>query len=310
MSSLTLFKEKFEPQYHALVTHYVHDFFSERISHAQPEIIEYMCSGKRIRPFLIWIMAGMPDIYDGPIACAGYAVELFHAMALIHDDIIDESSMRRGAPTPHHTLTKHTNHDRHIGESLALLWGDYILMKSYTHIHELPLHVQKTFSRMYEVTVHGQVHDVMNSILPFNRVSVSDIERVHTLKTGLYTFALPMRIGAELSNDLIDQSENVLQDIERLGLRIGTLFQLRDDIIDMLPASNKEQWKDIREGTVTWVSGYVRTHHVHLYDQLVAYKADPRPEAFTALTEQLALISWQDVFPKKLQILLPPSTKI
>ena len=289
--SLTQFKKQFDVGYHAIMRVYKDEFFTDNLEQAGTEIMPYMLDGKRIRPYIIACMAPEGD----NAMHAGYAIELFHAMALIHDDIIDESALRRKSQTPHHVLKKYTHENMHIGESLSLLWGDYIYAQSMHYVSLLPEHARAYFLEMYNQTVIGQVHDVMNSITALEKIPHDDVQRVHDAKTGYYTFVYPLLIGNALQNADKRVDTDLLM---RLGLSLGRLFQMRDDIIDMLPTSNKEQWKDIREGTASWVVMWLRDTHPEIYTEIESLHAEAifDEEKFNSITHQLETLPWQEIF--------------
>lgn len=289
--SLDQFKKGFDVTYHKIITSCINNFFTHNLKEAGKDIKPYMHDGKRIRPYLITCMGPA----DERSLQAGYAIELFHAMALIHDDIIDESRLRRKSQTPHYVLMKYAHNNMHTGESLSLLWGDYIYAQSMRHISSLPQEVRELFLDMYDQTVLGQVHDVMNSVTVLENISPQDVQRVHDAKTGYYTFVYPLLIG----NALQEKSKQIDKEtLTRLGLSLGSLFQMRDDIIDMLPQSNKEQWKDIREGTASWVLMWLRDEHSDIYKDIGTLHVEGifNEEKFNQITNRLQALPWQEIF--------------
>lgn len=292
MNELTEFKTQFDDHYRVHIRRHIESFFTGPLEYARTDIFTYMADGKRIRPFLIWVMAGTPDTKEDYFMHSAYAIELFHAMALTHDDIIDESTYRRKTTTPHHILKK-TGDSLHIGEGLALLWGDYLLAESSRHTSFLDKETQNLFHDMYAQTVQGQTYDVINSTQPLSEITFKDVARVHHTKTGMYTFVYPLLIGHILSKN----NDNTHKEhIQKIGMAFGQLFQVRDDILDMLPSSNKEQWKDIREGTASWVMMWLRDNHIDIFNDIVTFQESKNEELLKDIITHLEKINWNHVF--------------
>ncbi|WP_243794163.1 polyprenyl synthetase family protein [Saccharopolyspora gloriosae] len=199
----------------------------------------FLIGGKRLRPaFCYWGWRGAggdPD--DAGIIAAAAALELLHAFALIHDDIIDESDTRRGAPSLHrqHADLHHAERMRGsselFGTSVALLLGDLCL----AWFHELlgssglpPQRlaaVQPMVAQSFAELVLGQYLDVAEQAR-----STHSVERACTIihyKTAKYTIERPLHLGGLLAGADAD----LLDSYTAYALPLGEAFQLRDDVL-------------------------------------------------------------------------------
>ncbi|MEU6129425.1 polyprenyl synthetase family protein [Saccharopolyspora sp. NPDC047091] len=199
----------------------------------------FLIGGKRLRPaFCFWGWrgaGGAPD--DEGIIAAAAALELLHAFALIHDDIIDESDTRRGAPSLHRQHADLHQHQRMrgsselFGTSVALLLGDLCL----AWFHELlgssglpPQRlaaVQPMVAQAFAELVLGQYLDVAEQA-----GSTHSVERACTIihyKTAKYTIERPLHLGGLLAG----ADAELLDSYTAYALPLGEAFQLRDDVL-------------------------------------------------------------------------------
>ncbi|GGQ46776.1 polyprenyl synthetase family protein [Streptomyces flaveolus] len=216
--------------------------------------------GKRIRPlFCYWGWrgaGGSPD--DREVITVAAALELFHTAALIHDDIIDNSDLRRGRPTVHLSLDKwHAEQDwpgesRTFGQSGALLVGDACLIWSEELFHNSPLVTRREvarrlFARLRQSAVYGEYLDLVGET---RCGRLDDALKIIRHKTASYTVRYPLQIGGALA----DASDELLAAYDTFGLLLGEAFQLRDDLIGLFGASEqtgKEPSDDARQGKPT-----------------------------------------------------------
>jgi geranylgeranyl diphosphate synthase type I len=202
-----------------------------------------LTGGKRIRPtFAYWgwrgVVGGQEPV--GPILPALAALELLHAFALVHDDVMDASDTRRGRPTAHRTLAaQHTaaglsgDPDR-FGEAAAVLIGDICLvwadrMLSHTAVSPTTLlEVRRCYDQMRVETVAGQYLDVLGETDARNW-SVDRALRVARHKTASYTVQRPLMYGAALAD--LSRDVPLVSAYSRYGLAVGEAFQLCDDLL-------------------------------------------------------------------------------
>lgn len=233
--------------------------------------------GKRFRArFCYWgwrAVAGSKesagaDHPDHPAFVLATALEVFHAAALVHDDIMDRSDTRRGELSAHRHFERHHHNQgfgldaEHYGASTALLVGDLLLAWSSELVTQALSEVgtpsiiagtRREFHRMWNEVTLGQYLDIHEeSAWP----TVSDDERFHramrvvTFKSAKYSMEAPLLLGASLA----DASHEQLTELARFGLPLGVAFQLRDDMLGVFgdpEATGKPAGDDLREGKRT-----------------------------------------------------------
>jgi geranylgeranyl diphosphate synthase type I len=231
-------------------------------------VLKYTKGGKRIRPFLIYYFSEYNDVSKVLDICL--AVELFHLAALIHDDIMDESGMRRGAQTLHIATQQFAKENHHLGSDIALLLGDVFLTASIAKAALLGPLLFEEFRLMIQRTIRGQYLDSfgMNQIL--GETSEEEILARHELKTAWYTFCSPARLGYISS---INYSKDSLEILTDINCELGLLFQIRDDIIDCTDRdSGKELFGDIIENQTTWVTLYIKKNYPKKFKEILSAK--------------------------------------
>lgn len=188
------------------------------------------------------------------LACA---LELFQAAALIHDDIADESLVRRGNPCLYRTH----------GTGLAINMGDCALVDASKLIctlgtHELPsattLQLLDEFLTMERTTIEGQALDLGWSRAGAWNLTPNDYLVMAELKTAHYSLASPLVLGA-----LFAQAPQALcSALREFGRAAGVAFQLRDDYLNLFGnrAQGKDMCSDIIEGKRTYLTLYALEH--------------------------------------------------
>lgn len=183
--------------------------------------------GKRLRPKLALIAAetivngGLisGDAVDNTLPAA-LALEVFHNFTLLHDDVMDKASMRRGRETVHVKWNENT----------AILSGDQMLIEAYKLLSDVPADklpkVLKWFNEMATGICEGQQMDV--DFEHMSQVSIDDYMRMIEKKTSVL-LAYAMRIGGYIAGANEAQQEALYQ----YGLHIGLAFQIQDDILDV-----------------------------------------------------------------------------
>jgi geranylgeranyl diphosphate synthase type I len=223
---------------------------------------ELLAAGKRLRPAFCywgWRGAGGPD--GQQILAAAAALELLHASALVHDDVMDGSDTRRGRPSLHrlfaarHAEQRWRGSPEGFGMGAAILLGDLLL--SWTdgmyHASGLPADAlgrgQKVLDLMRTEVFAGQYLDLLGQAAGTG--TVEDALRVVEYKTAKYTIERPLQLGAALAGST---GGPVPDAFTAYGLPLGVAFQLRDDILGVFgdPAqTGKPASDDVREGKRT-----------------------------------------------------------
>ena len=205
--------------------------------------------GKRLRAALV--VAGFRSADANadlePALDAAVAIELLHAYFLVHDDWMDEDDVRRGGPSVHAALGRRFE-SKHLGDSSAVLAGDLgvaLSMEALSRVDVPPARLPRVFAafaQMQADAVAGQQLDITGRS--------GDVEKTYVLKTGSYTVAGPLRVGALLAGG----PDDLIVELERFALPAGVAFQLRDDLLSVF-GDPKETGKpfanDVRSGKRT-----------------------------------------------------------
>ncbi len=185
--------------------------------------VRYMMAlgGKRVRPLLALLGAGLFTDEVEPMVRAALAVEVFHNFTLLHDDLMDAAPLRRGQATVHERWNANT----------AILSGDVMLVRAYELLADnvpdaLLRPVLKRFSQVAAEVCEGQQLDMVFEARA--DVGVPEYLRMIELKTAvLLGFAL------ELGALLAGASPEVADHLRAFGVGVGVAFQLRDDLLDV-----------------------------------------------------------------------------
>jgi len=237
-----------------------------------PSVIQVTASfvlngGKRLRPqFCYWGWRGAGGEDEQAIIDVGASLELLHAFALIHDDIMDESDTRRGRPTVHRSLAG--LHERNgwsggaerFGVNTALLCGDLCVFWSDEVLHGCGLpaarlaELRPLLNTMRTELCAGQLFDLGEQV---TGGTLAGALRVIRYKAARYTVERPLQIGAILAG----VGPEVQQAYSAYGIPIGEAFQLRDDILGVFgdPAvTGKSVLDDLRDGKATVLMALAR----------------------------------------------------
>jgi geranylgeranyl diphosphate synthase, type I len=216
--------------------------------------------GKRLRPVLLRVghelVGGHPDHVLG--ACV--AIELLHTCALLHDDIIDGATTRRGHATSHvtfaeqHRIAGAAGSADHVGEAMAILLGDLAFVQADDALLRCDVTPDRllaglsTFVLLREEVMAGQALDV--HVAARRSVDPELALRVATLKSGRYSVTRPLQLGAVLAG----ADDALLGVLETVGDPLGRAFQLRDDLLGVFgseAATGKSATGDLAEGKRT-----------------------------------------------------------
>lgn len=233
--------------------------------------------GKRFRP-LFTILTGQlgPRPTDPALVTAGTVVELVHLATLYHDDVMDEATMRRGAPSVNSRW----------GNNIAILAGDYLFAHASRLTSTLGPDAVRIIAETFAELVTGQMRETMGA-----RETQDPIEhylRVVWEKTGSL-IAAAGRFGGTFSGADAGHVER----LARLGDVVGTAFQIADDIIDISSASEqsgKTPGTDLREGVHTLPVLYALREEGPEADRLRELLAVP-PETDEAVAEAIDLLA-------------------
>ncbi len=212
--------------------------------------------GKRLRPaFCHWAYVGAGgDPADRAVVDAGAALELLHAFALLHDDVMDGSRLRRGRTTVHvdfagrHVAAAWRGEARRFGEGVAILMGDLAFVYADLLMVGVPAEATGIFNELRIELNIGQALDLIGTAE--GRRDQPMARRIACYKSGKYTVERPLHLGAALMGRLGDLAEP----LSAYGLPLGEAFQMRDDILGTFgdpDVTGKPVGEDLREGKPT-----------------------------------------------------------
>ncbi|EFV14387.1 polyprenyl synthetase family protein [Segniliparus rugosus] len=224
-------------------------------------------SGKRIRPAFAWLgwlgaggdAAGASAV---PVQRVCAALELLQAGLLAHDDIIDQSDLRRGEPSLHRRFEAEHSRERWAGRSerhgealailageLAFVWADDLAAEGLDAVTEADRPAfRRAWAAMRSEVIGGQCLDVLAQA--GGDESEEAAARVIRWKTASYTVARPLELGGVLAR----ADEALLTFYRGFGEDVGAAFQLQDDLLGVFgdPAvTGKPAGDDVREGKRT-----------------------------------------------------------
>lgn len=205
--------------------------------------------GKRIRPALCILGAEAVGASGSVALSPAYAVEIFQAAALIHDDIADKSELRRGEPCLHKAE----------GTGIAINVGDVAVvdvaasvMQDATLSPSLRLRLFDELYAMERLTLEGQALDLGWARDGRWDLSEDDYLTMARLKTAHYSCAIPLAMGALCGEGTDEQVEG----LRSFGLSCGLAFQIQDDLLNLVgdaEAQGKDYRSDVTEGKRTLV---------------------------------------------------------
>ncbi len=237
--------------------------------------------GKRMRPFLVSKMyelcADTKSFETLETICV--AVELFHIFCLIHDDVIDKADLRHNAKTIHTELLDQRYRKRgvegaHLANSQAILIGDVLFNTVYQLFSESIVssanqsQLLKHFSMMVQEVCVGQIIDV--DLMHDDQPEPRELVTKNRLKTAYYSIVRPLQLGV-----LLTGQETDLDTLEKIGVEIGMMYQLQDDLLDISAASEtsgKTRYTDIVQGQPTFISMYIKESYPDIYIELGRYR--------------------------------------
>jgi geranylgeranyl diphosphate synthase, type I len=203
-----------------------------------------------------------------PVISAAAALELFHAAALVHDDLIDNSDTRRGAPSAHrlfqslHRDSGWAGVDAEFGRAAAILlgdlllgWSDELLDEGLSALPDQPAArtARSEFMRMRTEVTAGQYLDILEERAWVTQPDSEQrlrAERVIVYKAAKYSVEAPLAIGAAIAGATAVQ----LDALRAFGLPLGIAYQLRDDLLGVYgdpDVTGKPSGDDLREGKRT-----------------------------------------------------------
>ncbi|KUJ65833.1 geranylgeranyl pyrophosphate synthase [Streptomyces albus subsp. albus] len=193
--------------------------------------------GKRFRPLLVMLAAQFGDPHAPGVVPSAVVVELTHLATLYHDDVMDEATVRRGVSSA----------NARWGNSVAVLTGDFLFARASHILADLGPEAVRIQAEAFERLVTGQILETAGP--GEDRDPIDHYLDVISGKTGSL-IAVSGRFGAMMSG----ADESVVNILTQYGERLGTAFQLADDVLDIASDSHesgKTPGTDLREGIPT-----------------------------------------------------------
>jgi len=194
--------------------------------------------GKRLRPAILLLICKMFDYHGEEKIPLSTAIEFIHTATLLHDDVVDNSALRRGKKTANSIW----------GNEASVLVGDFLFAKAFILMVECNnLEILKIMSESTGKLAEGEIFELVKT--GDLQTSESEYFKIIEKKTAVL-FAAAAKIGGILAN----RNRDEINALENYGLNIGIAFQLVDDALDY-SSTNEELGKkigiDIQEGKVT-----------------------------------------------------------
>jgi octaprenyl-diphosphate synthase len=224
------------------------------------QVADYIINsgGKRLRPALVLLSAGVFGKIETRHHELAAVVEFIHTATLLHDDVVDESALRRGRATAN-TL---------FGNAASVLVGDFVYSRAFQMMVGVQnMRVMDILAEATNIIAEGEVLQLLN----INDADISDDDylRVIHYKTAKL-FEAATRLGAVICQ-ASTEDENAMAEY---GMRLGTAFQLIDDVLDLSGNSEdigKNLGDDIAEGKPTLPLLYAMRHGDAKQSQLIRH---------------------------------------
>ncbi|BBN82590.1 octaprenyl-diphosphate synthase [Pseudoalteromonas sp. A25] len=203
--------------------------------------------GKRIRPMLTLLTAKALECSDDQHITLATIIEFIHTATLLHDDVVDESALRRGEPTA----------NAEFGNAASVLVGDFIYTRSFQLMVGLNnMQVMQILADATNIIAEGEVLQLMNCNDP-DTTEQSYMQVIYSKTAKLFEAA------TMLPAVVLKQPTEVQEALKLYGMHLGTAFQLVDDVLDY--SANAEQMgknlgDDLTEGKPTLPLIYAMQH--------------------------------------------------
>ncbi|SDY12005.1 polyprenyl synthetase family protein [Delftia lacustris] len=205
---------------------------------AQISLYIIAAGGKRLRPALLLMVCNALGYEGKDRHVLAAVVELIHTATLLHDDVVDESTLRRGRPTANETF----------GNPASVLVGDFLHSRSFQMMVEVgSMRVLKILSDATNVIAEGEVQQLINT----HDASLDEAGYLHVIRSKT---AQLFEASAQLGAVLADAPREIEQACASYGQALGTAFQIIDDVLDYAGDAQemgKNLGDDLREGKCT-----------------------------------------------------------
>lgn len=210
--------------------------------------------GKYFRPCLVMLLGEAMGVPRDLLINTAAAQQISEEWILIHDDIEDDSMVRRGEMTLHRKYSKELAINA--GDALHLLMWEMLQDNRKILGEEKTFLIMEEFTKIIKRTILGQTIEIKWTQENKKNLSDEDVLLIMESKTGYYTIAGPMREGAIIAGASFEQ----LQKIYEFGKLTGYCFQIKDDLLDLtsdFQGLKKQTGNDIFEGKRTIMLGHL-----------------------------------------------------
>ncbi|OJY19113.1 octaprenyl diphosphate synthase [Pandoraea cepalis] len=213
------------------------------------QISEYIINsgGKRLRPALLLLVSGALGVSSPHRFELAAVIEFIHTSTLLHDDVVDESDLRRGKQTANALF----------GNAASVLVGDFLYSRSFEMMVSVDnMRVMQILARATNVIAEGEVLQLLNMHDP-------DVDEARYLQVIQYKTATLFEAATQLAAVLANADAQTEAAVREYGGRLGTAFQLMDDWLDYAgdtDAMGKNAGDDLREGKPTLPLIHVLQH--------------------------------------------------
>ena len=210
------------------------------------QISEYIINsgGKRLRPILLLLVANALNYQGNQHYALAAVIEFIHTATLLHDDVVDESDLRRSKPTANAVF----------GNAASVLVGDFLYSRSFQMMVKTNnMAVMKVLSQATNIISEGEVLQLLNC-------HNADVDEERYMKVIHYKTAQLFQASAEIAAILGTQDSAIIKAFADYGMYLGTAFQLIDDVLDYSgdeDETGKHLGDDLAEGKPTLPLIYV-----------------------------------------------------
>lgn len=210
------------------------------------QIAEYIINsgGKRLRPILLLLVANALNYQGNRHYALAAVIEFIHTATLLHDDVVDESDLRRSKPTANAVF----------GNAASVLVGDFLYSRSFQMMVKTNnMAVMNVLSQATNIISEGEVLQLLNC-------HNADVDEERYMKVIHYKTAKLFQASAEIAAILGTQDSAIIKAFADYGMYLGTAFQLIDDVLDYSgdeDETGKHLGDDLAEGKPTLPLIYV-----------------------------------------------------
>lgn len=230
--------------------------------------------GKRMRPAMVLLVANALGYQGSHHHLLAAVVEFIHTATLLHDDVVDESDLRRGRSTANAVF----------GNAASVLVGDYLYSRSFEMMVECnSMRAMSVLSGATTIIAEGEVLQLLN-------VHDPDVSRERYLQVVRYKTAKLFEAAAQVGAILSEATPELEEAAAAYGRHIGTAFQLIDDVLDYsgdAESLGKNVGDDLREGKPTLPLIRVMEVGTPAEQQLIKSAIETGDADFTAVAEAI-----------------------